>query len=132
MVAGLFHRSGHRVLISARRPGTHLAGGWEFPGGKCEPGETPCAALARELGEELGIELLAAEPFMQCRHDYPERRVLLDLWTVLRYRGDPRGLEGQLLRWEFITRLPQAGLLPADRPVIDALLAALRSDSADG
>lgn len=120
----MIHRAGGQVLISGRRPGTHLAGGWEFPGGKLDPGETPLAALRRELAEELGIEVLAAEPLLQCRHAYADRLILLDVWTVLRHAGEPRALEGQPLRWEAIERLHAAGMLPADRPVIDALLAA--------
>ncbi len=130
VVAGVVRSTEGLVLIARRPPGSHQAGGWEFPGGKLMPGELPLAGLQRELREEIGIEVLAAEPLLQCRHAYPERRVLLDVWTVVRYTGEPRALEGQPLRWETLERLPGAGLLPADLPVIDALLAA-RAASAD-
>ncbi|CAG0940698.1 8-oxo-dGTP diphosphatase [Gammaproteobacteria bacterium] len=107
-----------------------MAGGWEFPGGKLASGEAPLAGLIRELREEIGVEVLLAEPLVRCRHEYPDRRVLLDVWDVLSYAGEPRALEGQPLRWEAVERLPGVGLLPADEPVVDALLAR-RARSAD-
>ncbi len=130
VVAGVLRSEEGLVLIARRPPGSHLAGGWEFPGGKLAPGEAPLAGLVRELREEIGVEVLEAGPLVQCRHEYPDRRVLLDVWEVFRYRGEPRALEGQPLRWEAIERLPGVGLLPADEPVVDALLAR-RASSAD-
>ena len=79
-----------RVLIAQRPAGKHLAGGWEFPGGKLEPGETRAAGLARELREELGITIEQPRPLLRLRHTYPEGEVLLDVWVVRRYRGEPR------------------------------------------
>ena len=128
VVAGVVRSEDGRVLIARRPPGSHMAGGWEFPGGKVAPGETPRDALGRELREEIGIEVLEAEPLVACRHAYPDRTVFLDVWSVWRYAGEPRALEGQPLRWEAVAALPEVGLLPADEPVIAALLA---RDSAD-
>jgi mutator protein MutT len=110
-----------RVLIAQRPPGKHLAGGWEFPGGKLEPGEARVVGLARELKEEIGIAIDAPRPLMRLRHAYAYGEVLLDVWVVRRYRGEPRGLDGQALRWCRKTALASADLLPADRPIIGAL-----------
>jgi 8-oxo-dGTP diphosphatase len=110
-----------RVLIAQRPAGTHLAGGWEFPGGKLEPGEERTAGLARELKEELGISIAAPRPLIRVQHAYPSRVVLLDMWVVTRYTGEPRGLDGQALRWCAQEDLAAAHLLPADKPIVAAL-----------
>jgi 8-oxo-dGTP diphosphatase len=126
VAAGVIWNGDGRVLIARRPPGRPLAGRWEFPGGKVAAGETALEALARELREEIGIDVLEAEPLMSYRHAYPERVVILDVWRVSRFAGEPRALEGQPLRWELPERLLDAGLLEADRPIVDALLAARR------
>jgi mutator protein MutT len=118
--AVLFDRRG-RILIAQRPAGKHLAGSWEFPGGKIEPGETRTAALARELKEELGVTIERPRPLLRLRHAYPYGEVRLDVWVVRRYRGEPRGLDGQALRWCSRRELQDAELLPADRPIVDAL-----------
>jgi len=118
--AVLFDRQG-RVLIAQRPAGKHLAGCWEFPGGKIEPGETRTGALARELKEELGVDIEHPRPLLRLRHAYPYGEVLLDVWVVRRYRGEPRGLDGQALRWCDHEALTKAPLLPADRPILAAL-----------
>jgi mutator protein MutT len=110
-----------RVLIAQRPAGKHLAGGWEFPGGKLEPGEERLTGLARELREELGITIATPRPLIRVRHAYPSREVLLDIWVVKRYSGEPRGLDGQALRWCTQDELAMAELLPADKPIVAAL-----------
>jgi mutator protein MutT len=110
-----------RVLIAQRPPGKHLAGMWEFPGGKVEPGEARVDALRRELEEEIGIIIEMPRPLLRLRHTYSYGDVLLDVWIVRRYRGTPRSLDGQALRWCRRASLGTAGLLPADRPIIGAL-----------
>ncbi len=110
-----------RVLIAQRPSGTHLAGGWEFPGGKLEPGEERAAGLARELMEELGISIAGPRPLMRVQHAYPSRVVLLDMWVVKHYTGEPKGLDGQALRWCTHEDLAVAELLPADKPIVEAL-----------
>jgi mutator protein MutT len=119
-VAVLIDRRG-RVLIAERPAGKHLAGAWEFPGGKIEPGETRRQGLARELEEELGITIEHPRPLMRLRHAYSTGDVLLDVWVVRHYRGEPRGLDGQRLRWCDREALANAALLPADRPILAAL-----------
>ncbi len=110
-----------RVLIAQRPAGKHLAGAWEFPGGKLEPGEAPGEGLARELREEIGINIRQPRPLIRVRHAYPHGEVLLDVWIVRRYRGKPRGLDGQRLRWCSARELASAELLPADRPILATL-----------
>ena len=122
VVAAAVIDSADRVLIAQRPPGKHLAGGWEFPGGKLEPGEDRRAGLARELLEELGITLMAApRPLIRVRHQYNYGEVLIDMWVVRRYSGEPRGLDGQALRWCTRDELESADLLPADGPIVAAL-----------
>lgn len=109
-----------RVLI-ARRPEDKDQGGlWEFPGGKCEPGETREAALARELREELGIEVRQARPLIQVRHAYPNKTVLLDVWQVTAFDGEAQGLEGQPVRWVWPDELPDYRFPAANYPIISA------------
>ncbi len=126
VVAGALFDSQGRILIAQRPPGKHMAGGWEFPGGKVESGEQPLDGLKRELREELGVEVLEAAPLIAYEHGYSDRRVLLDLWLVSRYSGEPRSVEGQPLQWVMIDELETVGLLEADRPMIPALRAARR------
>lgn len=120
VAAVLIDRRG-RVLIAQRPPGKHLAGAWEFPGGKIEPGETRIGGLERELREELGVTIEQPRPLLRLRHAYAFGDVLLDVWVVRRYRGEPRGLDGQSLRWCSRRELSTAQLLPADRPIVAAL-----------
>lgn len=110
-----------RRLIAQRPPGKHLAGGWEFPGGKLEPGESRRAGLARELREELGILIDSPRPLIRVRHTYPQGEVLLDMWVVHQYRGEPEGLDGQAIRWCTQEQLEAVQLLPADEPIVSAL-----------
>ena len=111
-----------RVLIAQRPPGKHLAGRWEFPGGKLETGEDRRAGLARELREELGITLSASpRPLIRVRHRYDYGEVLIDMWMVRGYSGEPKGLEGQALRWCTREELETVELLPADGPIVAAL-----------
>lgn len=121
VVAGVVTDPAGRVLLARRPEGSHLAGVWELPGGKLEPGEDRREGLARELREELGIEVADAMPLIRVRHRYPEREVLLDVWEVRRWAGTPRGLEGQPLRWVARERLDGEVLPEADRPVVRAL-----------
>jgi len=121
VVAGAVIDAGGRVLIAQRPPGKHLAGGWEFPGGKLEPGEARAVGLARELYEELGIEIRNPRPLIRVRHTYPYGEVLIDMWVVKSYGGSPRGLDGQALRWLSQGELEKAELLPADGPIVRAL-----------
>jgi mutator protein MutT len=110
-----------RVLIAQRPPGKHLAGGWEFPGGKLMAGEDRRAGLARELSEELGIAISLPRPLIRVRHTYDYGVVLIDMWVVKKYSGEPSGLEAQALRWVTQDQLEATELLPADGPIVAAL-----------
>jgi mutator protein MutT len=110
-----------RVLIAQRPKGTHMAGSWEFPGGKMESGEERRQALARELREELGIAISDPRPLIRLRHAYPHKEVFLDIWVVRQYQGEPHGLEGQAVRWCTQAELETVELLPADGPIVAAL-----------
>jgi mutator protein MutT len=121
VVAGAVIDAAGRVLIAQRPPGKHLAGGWEFPGGKLQPGEARAVGLARELGEELGLAIRNPRPLIRVRHTYPYGEVLIDMWVVKSYSGEPRGLDGQALRWLSQDELEVAELLPADGPIVRAL-----------
>lgn len=126
VVAGALFDTQGRILIAQRPPGKHMAGGWEFPGGKLEPEEQALAGLKRELQEELGVDVIDATPLIAYEHGYTDRRVLLDLWLVSRYIGEPRSVEGQPLQWVTLDELETVGLLEADRPMIPALRAERR------
>jgi 8-oxo-dGTP diphosphatase len=111
-----------RILLARRGDGRDLAGLWEFPGGKREPGEACEAALVRELQEELGITVQVGPALMEVPQRYPDKRLRLDVRHVTRWQGTPRGLEGQALAWVVPGKLPNYPMPPADRPVVAALL----------
>ncbi len=109
------------ILIARRPDHVHQGGLWEFPGGKVEAGETAETALRRELHEELGIVIQAAEPLLEIRHSYPEKIVVLDVWRVTAYHGEPHGREGQPLLWIMPEALADFGFPAADGPIIARL-----------
>lgn len=125
VVAGLLTDACGRVLLAARPAGKAMAGRWEFPGGKVDPGETDPQALVRELHEELGV--IARE--VDCVHlhtvtfRYPgaARAVRIAAYRVHRYAGAPQGREGQALAWHPIVALAEVDILEADRPIVTAL-----------
>jgi 8-oxo-dGTP diphosphatase len=121
VVAGVLRDDHGRVLVAQRPAGKHLAGLWEFPGGKCEPGEAPQAALRRELHEEIGVRAGAMQPLIAVTWAYPEKSILLDVYRVLDWAGDVHGREGQALRWMDVDGLAEIDMPAADRPVVAAL-----------
>lgn len=121
VAAAIVRQADGRVLLAERPHGKPWAGYWEFPGGKIEAGEAPVAALARELHEELGIEIDAATPWITFVHAYPEKSVRLHFFRVSRWHGTPYGREGQRLAWERPGALMVSPLLPANEKVLRAL-----------
>jgi 8-oxo-dGTP diphosphatase len=117
-----------RILIAKRPPGRSLAGLWEFPGGKVEPGESPEHALVRELAEELGIEIAAADlaPLTFASHAYPDFHLLMPLFLCRRWRGEVRPHEGQELLWVIPAELVSYAMPPADEPLKAVLPALLK------
>ncbi|MCX7513750.1 (deoxy)nucleoside triphosphate pyrophosphohydrolase [Frateuria sp. STR12] len=127
VVAGVLLDPAGRLLLAQRPPGKHLAGLWEFPGGKLEAGESPVAGLLRELSEELDIRIdpASAVPLIQVPWNYGERALLLDTWVVGRWQGTPRSAEGQGLRWILPADIAPDELAPADRVILQEIEGAL-------
>jgi len=121
VAAGVLRDDAGRVLLAQRLEGRHLAGLWEFPGGKIEPGETGEQALARELAEELGIRTGPARPLVSVLHDYPEKKIRLNLYEVHSFDGQPHGAEGQPLGWYRPDEMRALEMPEADRPLIRLL-----------
>jgi 8-oxo-dGTP diphosphatase len=114
----------NRVLLAQRPEGKSLAGLWEFPGGKVEAGETPEAALVRELAEELGIETKTAclAPLTFASHTYETFHLLMPLYVCRRYWGTPQPREAQALKWVRPNKLRDYPMPPADEPLIAHLI----------
>jgi 8-oxo-dGTP diphosphatase len=118
----LIDRDG-RVLLARRPEGKAMAGLWEFPGGKVEPGETPEAALIRELHEELGIDTWESclAPLSFASHAYAEFHLLMPLFACRKWEGTPQSREGQALKWVRPAELRDHPMPPADLPLIPVL-----------
>jgi len=122
VVAGILWRDG-RYLGVQRPEGKAHAGLWEFPGGKVEPGEAPADALVRELAEELDIQTGEVEFWREKIHEYPAITVRLYFFHIRDFKGVPRPLEGQGLRWLSPAEAVDLPFLEADRDIVEALLA---------
>ena len=116
-----------RVLLAQRPPGKTMAGLWEFPGGKIEPGERPDGALARELAEELALHVALAdfEPLSIASHHYDDFHLLMPLLMCRRWGGEPLAREGQTLAWATPATLAAYDMPPADIPLVGELVALL-------
>ena len=112
-----------RVLLAERPAGKHLAGMWEFPGGKVQSGETPETALIRELDEELGVDVEASclAPFTFASHPYPEFHLLMPLYVCRKWSGIVTAREGQRLKWVRPAQLADYPMPPADKPLVAML-----------
>jgi len=132
---GILQKKSGEVLLAERPVGKPWSGYWEFPGGKVEEGETAQLALIRELEEELGVACQVNCSWMTLTHDYPAhfdaqgvqtaqpKRVTLDFFVVTEWTGEPKSMEGQKLSWQSPDNLQVSPMLPANTPIIEALLA---------
>ncbi len=124
VAAGIVPHDG-RYLLQRRPAGTHMAGFWEFPGGKLEEGETPAAALAREMREELGVEIDGVRPLWVIRHAYDDREVELHFLAARIAAGEPRALQADAIGWYAPEAMPGLPILPADLEIVARLVPGL-------
>ncbi|MFN3581866.1 MAG: NUDIX domain-containing protein [Pseudomonas sp.] len=118
VMAAVIRRADGCILIAKRPDHAHQGGLWEFPGGKLETDEPRFDGLARELLEELGIRITQARPLIDIRHDYPDKSIRLDVWTVSEFSGEARGAEGQQVRWVAPQDLGRYEFPAANRPIV--------------
>lgn len=122
VAVGIVYNAQRKILIALRPADVDHGSLWEFPGGKIEAGETVYQALVRELQEEIGIQVLEAIPFMQVDHQYPHKHVLLEVWQVEAFSGEPRVCERQgMVQWVTAAELANFKF-PAAADVIIAAL----------
>lgn len=112
----------NQVYIAKRHDKQHQGGKWEFPGGKVEQGETVVDALARELAEEIAITVLKAEPLMEIAHDYGDKQVLLDIYTVTAFNGEPKHQENQQALWVNVHDLVEYDFPEANKAIVERLI----------
>lgn len=118
VMAAVIRRADGCILIAKRPDTAHQGGLWEFPGGKLEDGESRLDGLARELLEELGIHVTNAEPLIDIRHDYPDKSIRLDVWSVSAFSGEAHGAEGQQVRWVVPGDLGEYDFPAANKPIV--------------
>ena len=111
----------NQVLIALRQSHQHQGDLWEFPGGKVEAGEATEVALVREIKEELGIEVIDPVPLIEIKHEYSDKSVLLDVWSTRHFNGQPKGLEGQMIRWWPIESLADFNFPAANQTIIEVI-----------
>jgi 8-oxo-dGTP diphosphatase len=121
VAVGVISDGAKNILVARRAEYLHQGGLWEFPGGKVESGESVRDALQRELVEELAIHVVASEPLLTIAHDYHDKAVLLDVWWVSSFQGEPHGREGQPLRWVDVRELKLLDFPAANVPIIAAV-----------
>lgn len=122
VAAGIVVREG-QVFLAKRASHQHQGGLWEFPGGKCEVGESPEEALKRELQEEIAIKVGSPRLFEQVHHDYGDKQVNLYFFLVEEFQGEATGCEGQLTAWVDISRLADFEFPAANQIIVDKLIA---------
>ena len=122
VAAAIFSGCGKKILIAKRPDKAHQGGLWEFPGGKKEKGETARQALHRELKEELAISIKDSESLIKLQHEYPDKRIELDVYKVMSFTGEPFGAEGQETQWIYLTDIKNYEFPAANQAIIEALV----------
>ncbi|MBD1576873.1 8-oxo-dGTP diphosphatase MutT [Vibrio sp. S11_S32] len=125
VAAIIFNQQQDQIFITKRPAKLHKGGYWEFPGGKVESGETAGQGLIRELYEEIDIEVTALSLFEHLDHDYPEKKLTFDFFSVTAFSGKPYGKEGQEGKWVKIEDLVDYQFPEANQPIVEKLLATL-------
>ena len=120
---GVVYRHTHQVLLALRPNGKPWPGYWEFPGGKIETGESPYAALVRELHEELNIKVTQAKQTLCCKTQLDAQSFHLHVWHIVRYAGKPIGQEQQTIAWVNVSELSNYNILPGNQPILAMLQA---------
>jgi len=123
VVAAVLINEKNEVLLAQRPKGKMMEGAWEFPGGKVEPGESPEAALIREIREELGIELAQEdlESFWFLSHSYPQFHLMMPVWTCRKWQGTPQALEHEDICWMKPSAMRSLPMIEADDPLVERL-----------
>ncbi|MFL0801739.1 MAG: 8-oxo-dGTP diphosphatase MutT [Agarilytica sp.] len=122
VAVGVIVNQKNEICISLRQKGQHLAGCWEFPGGKIEADESVFQALKRELYEELGLDVLSSTPLTTINFEYPEKHVCLEVHSVRQFSGEAIGKEQQEVRWVLPLDLPKYTFPEANKAIIDTIL----------
>jgi len=121
IAAGIIRNASKEIFITQRDASSHMAGFWEFPGGKIEAGETPEQAVIRELQEEVGIDAKSPVLLKTLEHRFPDRIITLYFFLVEDWQGEPYGKEGQPKRWVAQADLKEEEFPPANEVVVTAL-----------
>lgn len=108
-------------FLTKRHEAAHQGGKWEFPGGKVESEETVAQALARELNEEVGIDILACQPLITIEHDYGDKKVCLEVFLVDNFQGEPTAQEGQVEGWFSLSELSELDFPAANVAIVEKL-----------
>ncbi len=125
VAVGVVFNEQQQVLVALRPHHADQGNLWEFPGGKVEVGETAEQALKRELYEEVGITIISAKPLLTIEHQYPNKKVFLDVWQVLIYEGEPYAKEDQVkIKWVSLAELSELAIPVANHPIVRALIKA--------
>lgn len=122
VVIGILYNDKGELLLAEREKHKFQGGRWEFPGGKVEADEDPLFALRREMVEEVGIDVVTAKQWRKFEHAYPDRVILLDVWCITSYTGEPHGKEGQKIRWVKLDTLPTLEIPDANWDIVKMLM----------
>lgn len=122
VAAAVIWNDAQQILLSLRDANAHQGDKWEFPGGKIESDETATSALHRELFEELAIEVVSADPYLQFSYDYPELEVNFEIFEVTEFSGEPTGVEGQKIAWYNLSEIEALRFPEANYHIVNKLL----------